>query len=145
MPKIRIKLRGFDHKSLDASAQKVVETAKRSGAEVAGPMPLPTRVRRFTVLRSPFKHKDSREHFELRTHNRLVDIAEKLGLSNRTQIAMYYAGQWQWLERYRNLLERLEATASWDELSSSTVFPNQRKTVWHSLLTELELVALASD
>jgi small subunit ribosomal protein S10 len=76
MPKIRIKLRGFDHKSLDASAQKVVETAKRTGAEVAGPMPLPTRVRRFTVLRSPFKHKDSREHFELRTHNRLVDIAD---------------------------------------------------------------------
>ncbi|MCS7059187.1 30S ribosomal protein S10 [Meiothermus luteus] len=76
MPKIRIKLRGFDHKSLDASAAKIVETARRSGAKVAGPVPLPTRVRRFTVLRSPFKHKDSREHFELRTHNRLVDITD---------------------------------------------------------------------
>ncbi|WP_457630199.1 30S ribosomal protein S10 [Oceanithermus sp.] len=74
MPKIRIKLRGFDHKSLDASARKIVETARRSGAKVAGPVPLPTRVRRFTVLRGPFKHKDSREHFEIRTHNRLVDI-----------------------------------------------------------------------
>jgi small subunit ribosomal protein S10 len=76
MPKIRIKLRGFDHKSLDASAAKIVETARRSGAKVSGPVPLPTRVRRFTVLRSPFKHKDSREHFELRTHNRLVDISD---------------------------------------------------------------------
>jgi len=74
MPKIRIKLRGFDHKSLDASARKIVDTARRSGAKVAGPVPLPTRVRRFTVLRGPFKHKDSREHFEIRTHNRLVDI-----------------------------------------------------------------------
>lgn len=76
MPKIRIKLRGFDHKSLDASAAKIVETARRSGARVSGPVPLPTRIRRFTVLRSPFKHKDSREHFELRTHNRLVDISD---------------------------------------------------------------------
>lgn len=74
MPKIRIKLRGFDHKSLDASARKIVDTARRSGAKVAGPVPLPTRIRRFTVLRGPFKHKDSREHFEIRTHNRLVDI-----------------------------------------------------------------------
>ncbi len=76
MPKIRIKLRGFDHKSLDASAAKIVETARRSGAQVAGPVPLPTRIRRFTVLRGPFKHKDTREHFELRTHNRLVDITD---------------------------------------------------------------------
>lgn len=76
MPKIRIKLRGFDHKSLDASAAKIVETARRSGAQVVGPVPLPTRIRRFTVLRGPFKHKDSREHFELRTHNRLVDITD---------------------------------------------------------------------
>ena len=74
MPKIRIKLRGFDHKTLDASAQKIVEAAQRSGAQVSGPIPLPTRVRRVTVIRGPFKHKDSREHFELRTHNRLVDI-----------------------------------------------------------------------
>jgi small subunit ribosomal protein S10 len=76
MPKIRIRLRGFDHKSLDASAQKIVEAVRSTGASVAGPIPLPTRVRRFTVLRGPFKHKDSREHFELRTHNRLVDISD---------------------------------------------------------------------
>ncbi|MFZ8813329.1 MAG: 30S ribosomal protein S10 [Thermus aquaticus] len=74
MPKIRIRLRGFDHKTLDASAQKIVEAVRRSGAQVSGPVPLPTRVRRFTVIRGPFKHKDSREHFELRIHNRLVDI-----------------------------------------------------------------------
>lgn len=74
MPKIRIKLRGFDHKTLDASAQKIVEAVRRSGAQVSGPVPLPTRVRRFTVIRGPFKHKDAREHFELRIHNRLVDI-----------------------------------------------------------------------
>lgn len=57
MPKIRIKLRGFDHKTLDASAQKIVEAARRSGAQVSGPIPLPTRVRRFTVIRGPFKHR----------------------------------------------------------------------------------------
>jgi small subunit ribosomal protein S10 len=74
-PKIRIKLRGFDHRSLDSSAAKIVDTARRSGADVSGPIPLPTRIRRFTVLRGPFKHKDSREHFEIRTHNRLVDIS----------------------------------------------------------------------
>jgi small subunit ribosomal protein S10 len=74
-PKIRIKLRGFDHRSLDQSAAKIVDTARRSGADVSGPIPLPTRIRRFTVLRGPFKHKDSREHFEIRTHNRLVDIS----------------------------------------------------------------------
>jgi len=73
-PRIRIKLRAFDHKSLDSSATKIVDTVKRTGAKVAGPVPLPTRTRRFTVLRSPFKHKDSREHFEIRTHNRLIDI-----------------------------------------------------------------------
>lgn len=73
-PKIRIKLRGFDHKSLDSSAMKIVDTVRRTGAKVSGPVPLPTRIRRFCVLRSPFVNKDSREHFEIRTHNRLVDI-----------------------------------------------------------------------
>ena len=75
-PKIRIKLRGYDHRSLDTSAAKIVDTVRRSGADVAGPIPLPTRIRRFTVIRGPFKHKDSREHFEIRTHNRLVDITK---------------------------------------------------------------------
>lgn len=73
-PKIRIKLRGFDHRSLDQSASRIVETVRRTGAKVSGPVPLPTRIRRFCVLRSPFVNKDSREHFEIRTHNRLVDI-----------------------------------------------------------------------
>lgn len=73
-PKIRIKLRGFDHRSLDQSASRIVETVRRTGAKVSGSVPLPTRIRRFCVLRSPFVNKDSREHFEIRTHNRLVDI-----------------------------------------------------------------------
>lgn len=73
-PRIRIKLRAFDHHSLDTSATKIVDTVKRTGAKVAGPVPLPTRIRRFCVLRSPFVYKDSREHFEIRTHNRLIDI-----------------------------------------------------------------------
>ena len=73
-PKIRIKLRGFDHKALDQSASKIVDTVRRTGADVSGPVPLPTRIRRFCVLRSPFIDKDSQEHFEIRTHNRLVDI-----------------------------------------------------------------------
>ena len=70
-PLIRIKLKAFDHRSLDSSATKIVETVRRTGAKVAGPVPLPTRIRRFCVLRSPFVNKDSREHFEIRTHNRL--------------------------------------------------------------------------
>jgi small subunit ribosomal protein S10 len=73
-PIIRIRLRAFDHRSLDSSASKIVDTVKRTGAKVAGPVPLPTRIRRFCVLRSPFVNKDSREHFEIRTHNRLIDI-----------------------------------------------------------------------
>ncbi len=73
-PKIRIKLKAFDHRSLDSSATRIVETVRRTGADVAGPVPLPTRIRRFCVLRSPFVDKDSREHFEIRTHNRLIDI-----------------------------------------------------------------------
>jgi small subunit ribosomal protein S10 len=73
-PRIRIKLRAFDHRSLDSSATKIVDTVRRTGANVAGPVPLPTRIRRFCVLRGPFVDKDSREHFEIRTHSRLIDI-----------------------------------------------------------------------
>ena len=73
-PIIRIKLRSFDHKNLDTCASKIVDTVRRTGAKVAGPVPLPTAIRRFCVLRSPFVNKDSREHFEIRTHNRLIDI-----------------------------------------------------------------------
>ncbi|GAB6932356.1 30S ribosomal protein S10 [Calditerricola satsumensis] len=72
--KIRIRLKAYDHRILDQSAEKIVETAKRSGASVSGPIPLPTERTVFTILRSPHKHKDSREQFEMRTHKRLIDI-----------------------------------------------------------------------
>ncbi|MDR2724242.1 MAG: 30S ribosomal protein S10 [Holosporaceae bacterium] len=74
--KIRICLRAYDHRILDFSAGEIVVTAKRTGAQVHGPVPLPTRMERFTVLRSPHKDKKSREQFELQTHKRLVDILE---------------------------------------------------------------------
>jgi small subunit ribosomal protein S10 len=74
--KIRIILRAFDHRLLDQSAQQIVEAAERTGVSVAGPVPMPTHIKRFCVIRSPHVDKDSREHFELRTHKRLVDILE---------------------------------------------------------------------
>ena len=74
--KIRIRLKAFDHKVLDQSASKIVETAKKTGATVSGPVPLPTEKAVYTVLRSPHVNKDSREQFETRTHNRLIDITE---------------------------------------------------------------------
>ncbi|MEG2934909.1 MAG: 30S ribosomal protein S10 [Clostridium sp.] len=72
--KIRIRLKAFDHSLLDQSAEKIVETAKTTGASVAGPIPLPTQKEIITVLRAPHKYKDSREQFEIRTHKRLLDI-----------------------------------------------------------------------
>ena len=72
--KIRIRLKGYDHTQLDRSARDIVDTAQRTGATVTGPVPLPTENNRYTVLRSPFKAKDAREHFEVRTHKRLIDI-----------------------------------------------------------------------
>ncbi|CAN5603709.1 30S ribosomal protein S10 [soil metagenome] len=74
--KIRIRLKAYDHKILDQSASKIVDTAESTGAKVAGPVPLPTRIKKFTVIRSPFVHKDSQEHFEIRTHKRLIDVLE---------------------------------------------------------------------
>jgi len=74
--KIRIRLKAFDHQILDSSAERIVETARRTGARVSGPVPLPTERNVFTVLRSPHVHKDSREQFEMRTHKRLIDILE---------------------------------------------------------------------
>jgi small subunit ribosomal protein S10 len=74
--KIRIRLKGYDHRVLDQSAQRIVETAERTGARVVGPVPLPTRIERFTTLRSPFIDKDSQEHFEIRTHKRLIDVLD---------------------------------------------------------------------
>ncbi len=74
--KIRIRLRAFDHKLLDQSTKEIVDTARRTGARVAGPIPLPTRINKYTVLRSPHVDKKSREQFEVRTHKRLLDILE---------------------------------------------------------------------
>ena len=72
--KIRIRLRAFDHKLLDQSTREIVETARRTGARVAGPIPLPTRINRYTILRSPHVDKKSREQFEIRSHKRIIDI-----------------------------------------------------------------------
>jgi small subunit ribosomal protein S10 len=74
--KIRIRLKAFDHKILDQSAERIVDTAKRTGARVSGPIPLPTEKSIYTILRSPHVNKDSREQFEMRTHKRLIDIFE---------------------------------------------------------------------
>ena len=74
--KIRIRLKAYDHRILDQSAKRIVETAERSGARVIGPVPLPTKMEKFTVRRSTFINKDSQEHFEIRTHNRLIDVME---------------------------------------------------------------------
>ena len=74
--KIRIKLKSFDYRLLDNSTEEIVDTAKRTGARIAGPVPLPTSINRYCVLRGPHVNKNSREHFEIRTHKRLVDILE---------------------------------------------------------------------
>ena len=74
--KIRIRLKAYDHRVLDQSAKRIVETAERTGAKVVGPVPLPTRIEKFTVLRGPFIDKDSQEHFEIRTHKRLIDVVD---------------------------------------------------------------------
>ncbi len=74
--KIRIRMEAYDHRILDQSAADIIETAKRTGAKVSGPIPLPTRMERYTVLRSPHVDKKSREQFEMRTHKRLIDIIE---------------------------------------------------------------------
>jgi len=74
--KIRIRLKAYDHEAIDASAKKIVETVTRTGARVVGPVPLPTQKNVYAVIRSPHKYKDSREHFEMRTHKRLIDILD---------------------------------------------------------------------
>jgi len=74
--KVRIRLKGYDHKIVDQSAVQIVEAVERTGAVVSGPVPLPTRIQKFSVIRSPFIDKDSQEQFEIRTHKRLIDIIE---------------------------------------------------------------------
>ncbi len=79
--KIRLKLKGYDHRLVDQSVEQIVETAERTGAVVVGPVPLPTQIEKFCVIRSPHIDKDSREQFEIRTHKRLIDI---LGPTSKT-------------------------------------------------------------
>ena len=74
--RIRIRLKAYDHRVLDQSAKRIVETAERTGAKVVGPVPLPTRIEKFTVQRASFIDKNSQEHFEIRTHKRLIDVLE---------------------------------------------------------------------
>jgi small subunit ribosomal protein S10 len=74
--RIRIRLKAYDHRVLDQSVRQIVDTAERTGAIVVGPVPLPTKIERFTVIRSPFIDKDSQEQFEIRTHKRLIDVVE---------------------------------------------------------------------
>ena len=74
--KVRIRLRAYDHRIIDQSAEKISETARRTGARIKGPIPLPTNIRKFCVIRGPHIDKESMEHFELRTHNRLIDILD---------------------------------------------------------------------
>ncbi len=76
MSDIRIRLKSYDHRVLDKAAKKIVETVERTGGKISGPVPLPTKIEKFTVIRSPHKYKDSREQFERRTHKRLIDIHE---------------------------------------------------------------------
>lgn len=83
--KIRIRLKGYDHNLVDIAAEKIVETAKRTGAKVSGPVPLPTEKEVVTILRATYKSKDSREQFEQRTHKRLIDIQRP---SNKTVVAL---------------------------------------------------------
>ena len=87
MPKqnIRIRIKGYDHKLVDQSVEQIMETAERTGAVVAGPVPLPTKIQKFCVIRSPFIDKDSREQFEIRIHKRLIDI---LGPTTKTVDAL---------------------------------------------------------
>ena len=101
--KIRIRLKAFDHKLLDKWTKEIVETARRTGARIAGPIPLPTRINKYTVLRSPHVDKKSREQFEIRTHKRLLDIFEptqqtidqlsKLDLSAGVEVEIKVPGQ----------------------------------------------------
>ncbi len=98
--RLRIKLRAYDHKILDASVDEIIQTAKETGAKIIGPIPLPTEINKFTVLRSPHKDKKSREQFEMRTNKRLVDIIDptqqtidslmKLTLSSGVDVEIKY-------------------------------------------------------
>ena len=80
-PKIRISLKAYDHKLIDQSAAQIIETAKKTGAQISGPIPLPTKKEVVTIIRATHKYKDSREQFEMRTHKRLIDILSPTGIT----------------------------------------------------------------
>jgi len=79
LQKIRIRLKAYDHRVLDESAAQILDAAEKTGAKVAGPIPLPTEIRKYTVIRGPFVHKDGREQFEMRTHKRIIELHEPSG------------------------------------------------------------------
>ncbi len=95
---IRIRLKAYDHRVLDQSAKRIVETAERTGARVVGPVPLPTKIEKFTVRRSAFIDKDSHEHFEIRTHKRLIDVLDPDSKTIDTLMRLEPAGR----RGYRN-------------------------------------------
>ena len=92
--KVRIRLKAYDHRLLDASAARIVETAKRTGAQISGPVPLPTEKNIYTILRSPHVNKDSREQFEMRTHKRLIDILEPTSKTMDALMRLDYRLAW---------------------------------------------------
>ena len=79
LQKIRIRLKAYDHRVLDESAAQILDAAEKTGAKVAGPIPLPTEIRKYTVIRGPFVHKDGREQYEMRTHKRIIELHEPSG------------------------------------------------------------------
>ena len=95
-PRLRIRIRAYDHKILDASVKQILDTAERYGAQLMGPVPLPTDIRKYTVNRSTFVHKDAREQFEMRTHKRLMDILENfVGLFLQEEIRLQNVKTWR--------------------------------------------------
>ena len=97
--KIRIRLKSYDHEVIDSSARKIVDVVTRAGATVVGPVPLPTEKNVFCVIRSPHKYKDSREHFEMRTHKRLIDIVDPTPKGRRLAHAARPAGRRQYRDQ----------------------------------------------
>lgn len=110
--RIRIRLKAFDHRLIDQSTAEIVETAKRTGAQVRGPIPLPTRKERFTVLISPHVNKDARDQYEIRTHKRLVDIVEPtektVDALMRLDLAAGVDVQISWVNQVIRAIERLK-------------------------------------
>ncbi len=117
--KIRIRLKAYDHKLLDQSANEIAHTARRTGAQVAGPIPLPTKINKYTVLRGPFVDKKSREQFEIRTHKRLLDIMEQLN-RERGATFVFSTHDPRVMERARRLVRVVDGQVERDEDSAAS-------------------------